>query len=210
VPDALSAVLDEARALGFLGPGEPAAHRTHSLGFAAAYDRVEPQPPARFCDLGAGGGVPGLVLAATWPTTRAVLLDASTRRCSFLEAAVARLGLSGRVEVACGRAEVLARDPSLEASFDLVCARSFAGPAATAECATRLLAADGLLLVSDPPASPEAARGPRWSEEGLARLSLRYLGTEPGPPAIASLRRAGPLDPAFPRRDGVPARRPLF
>ena len=62
----LVAILEESRALGFLGPGPVEGHLPHSLAFAAAVE----DPPARAVDLGAGGGLPGLVLAALiWPDT---------------------------------------------------------------------------------------------------------------------------------------------
>jgi 16S rRNA (guanine527-N7)-methyltransferase len=207
VADGLSVILAEARDLGLLGPGDPEAHRSHAEAFADAWAGLAPGPPERFCDLGAGGGVPGLVLACRWDGTQVALLEASGRRCDFLRRAVALLGLTGRANVLEGRAELLSRTPALEGAFPLVTARSFAAPAATAECATRLLAGSGRLMVSEPPESSSALR---WPPEGLAHLSLELERTIPGPPALAVLRRSGPVEDRYPRRDGVPARRPLF
>src|SRR5437660_8128574 len=114
--DALRAVLEESRRLGFLGPGPV---NPHIEGARALASLVGP-PPGRILDLGAGGGVPGLVLATEWPDADLTLLDASERRTSFLRAASERLGVASRVTVVEGRAEDLARSPALREQFTLV------------------------------------------------------------------------------------------
>jgi 16S rRNA (guanine527-N7)-methyltransferase len=206
VDDGLPAVLERARGLGFLGPGEPSTHLEHARAFVLAWGRLEPAPPERACDLGAGGGVPGLALAAAWPTTPIVLLDGSARRCAFLRDAVELLGWTGRVSVAEGRAEDLARG-ELEATQPLVVARSFGPPAVTAECAVRLLVPNGLLLVAEPPDADLAAR---WPAAPLAAIGLGpAVHAWPGP-RLAGLRRVGDVPSRIPRRVGVPAKRPLF
>ena len=68
--DALLAILAESKSLGFLGPGDPADHLSHALGFAEVALARLSTPPGDFADLGTGGGVPGLVLAAHWPDAR--------------------------------------------------------------------------------------------------------------------------------------------
>jgi 16S rRNA (guanine527-N7)-methyltransferase len=83
----LLGVLQEAADLGFLGPGAVWDHVGHAAGFLAAL-----RPAARVLDLGSGGGVPGLVLAAARPDAALVLLDASQTRTDFLKRAVGRLG----------------------------------------------------------------------------------------------------------------------
>ena len=52
-------------------------------------------------------------------------------------------------------AEAAGHDPLLRGQFDLVTARSFGRPAVTAECAAPFLRREGLLVVSEPPDSPE-------------------------------------------------------
>jgi 16S rRNA (guanine527-N7)-methyltransferase len=192
----VTAVLEEARDLGFLGPGPVEFHVEHALAYqpllaAAAGDAL---------DLGAGGGVPGLVLAAGEPGRRWVLLDGSTKRASFLERSVTALGLDN-VEVRCARAEEI---PDLRGRFGVVVARSFASPAVTAECAAPLLIVGGVLVVSEPP----AAGVDRW--HGAAEVGLGPAAVHPGPPALAVLRQERACPAAYPRRTGMPAKRPLW
>jgi 16S rRNA (guanine527-N7)-methyltransferase len=188
-----------------LGPGPVEAHLDHAEGMAAA---VGGAFRGRFLDLGSGAGVPGLILLALWPASTGVLLDARRRRCSFLEAAVSGLGLSDRASVACGRAEELARQPELRGVFDLVVARGFGSPATTAECGVGFLAAGGRLVVSEPPGEPDPER---WAAAGLAELGLRgpelWRGEGAG---IALFTAAEPAGERWPRRVGVPGRRPLW
>ncbi|MFL6243755.1 MAG: RsmG family class I SAM-dependent methyltransferase [Acidimicrobiia bacterium] len=162
----------------------------------------------RFLDLGSGAGVPGVVLLVLWPAATGVLLDARRRRCSFLEASVNELGLSDRGSVACGRAEELARWPGFRASFDMVVARGFGAPATTAECAVGFLGTGGRLVVSEPPGEPDRER---WPGAGLGELGLygpelrRAQGA-----GIAVFTAGGPAGERWPRRVGVPGRRPLW
>lgn len=200
----LVAILEESRALGFLGPGPVEGHLPHSLAFAAAVE----DPPARAVDLGAGGGLPGLVLAALiWPDTHWVFVEAQQKRGVFLTEAVSDLGLEHRVDVLIERAEVVGRDEAHRGQYDLVVARSFGRPAVVAECATPLLRVGGSLVVSEPPAGSEG----RWSAEGLTELGFGAVV-----PSVADGNHlvrcplASPTPDRYPRRVGQPTKRPLF
>jgi 16S rRNA (guanine527-N7)-methyltransferase len=192
-------VLEEARELGFLGPGPVGPHITHALGFAAAFSA----PPGRFVDLGSGGGLPGLVLAELWPDAQAVLLDSMERRTGFLAAAVEALGWGDRVEVVRERAEVYGREHRAE--FDAAVARGFAPPPVTAECAAPLLRMGGLLVVSEPP--EEAGR---WPADAIAELGLAVAGPVTGEARYQVLRQVTLCPEMYPRRVGVPGKRPLW
>jgi 16S rRNA (guanine527-N7)-methyltransferase len=216
----IESVLERSRRLGFLGPGSVRVHIEHARAFALGFGAT----PRRVLDLGSGGGVPGLVLAAeVWTGSEFVLLDAGERRIAFLEGAVADLGLAPRVGVVRARAEVAGRDPQLRGSFDAVVARGFGPPAVTAECGAPFLRPGGTLVVSDPPVDGEdaplgavssttapAARLDRWPAEGLARLGLVVERVWTEPFHHRALRLEHPCPDRYPRRDGVPARRPLF
>ncbi|MCI4354437.1 MAG: class I SAM-dependent methyltransferase [Thermoplasmata archaeon] len=202
-------VLTEARTRGFLGPGPVEHECRHAEDLALA---IEPFSGA-FLDLGSGGGVPGLVLAQQWPEARGVLLDSHQRRCSFLRTALARLGLEDRIQVACGRAESLARTPALREQFDLVVARAFAGPAATAECGVAFLTPSGRLVVTEPPHDPKETEvdAVRWPPAGLTELGFSgAVRVRHGEAGAVVLERSGALDERWPRREGVPAKRPRW
>jgi 16S rRNA (guanine527-N7)-methyltransferase len=106
----------------------------------------------------------------------------------------------------------------LRGEFDAVVARSFGPPAVTAECAAPFLVVGGRLVVSEPPGDDRDDEGigasaptpPRWPAKGLARVGLvgEAAWTEPFHYRSFVLER--PCPDEFPRRDGVPAKRPLF
>ena len=209
---AVRGALVRSAAFGYLG-GMPVDDQVeHALGFGVAVEGSWGSPPNSVVDLGSGGGVPGLILAACWPSSGFTLLDANERRTSFLAEEIDRLGWSGRVEVVRARAELAGRDPALTGGFEVVVARSFGAPAVTAECAARLLVEDGVLVVSEPPLADGAEDRDRWNPEGLA-----LLGLEAAAPirfrdryGYQVIRKVAPTPDRYPRRVGIPTKRPLF
>ena len=192
--------LEQARRLGFLGPGPVEPHIDHAGAFAMAIEGVR----GTVVDLGSGGGVPGLILALARPDLRVVLLDARATRCQFLGDAIEALEL--RAEVVEGRAEVLGRS-ALRGSAGAVVARSFGIPSATAECASPLLEVGGLLVVSEPPPPPQPDR---WPAAGLALLGLEATVRIGDGTTVQVLEQRTPCPDHYPRRDGVPTKQPLF
>ncbi len=201
---ALDEILEEARALGLLGPEPVERHIRHGQILAGRVD-----PPTSFLDLGSGAGVPGLVLALAWPTARGTLLEASGRRSEFCSRAIDRLGLSDRVAVVRARAEEAGREPGLRQGFTAVVARSFARPAVTAECAAPFLEVGGHLLVSEPPDANGSTA--RWPDEPLAELGLGPVATLTRDQVSSVVtEKLLPTPDRYPRRTGIPAKRPLW
>lgn len=200
------AVLQQSRALGFLGPTSLDEQIEHALAFITACDRT----PRHVLDLGSGGGLPGLVLAAlAWPDTSWCLLDGGTRRAAFLRQAITELAMAHRVTVDDRRAEDAGRDPAVRGGFDLVVARSFGKPAVVAECAAPFLEVGGYLVVSEPP-QEDVDVEERWPQDALTALGLLRRSYVPGPPAFVVLEQVSSCPDHSPRRVGIPAKRPLF
>lgn len=197
--DALVAQLERSRALGFLGPAAVEEHIDHAAGFLAALTDVV----GRVIDLGSGGGIPGLVLAVRRPDLDVVLVEAMAKRCAFLESAITALALSN-TRLVHGRAEIVGRS-ELRGSADAVVARSFGPPAVTAECAAPLLRVGGRLVVSEPPDA-----GERWPADRLAVLGLHLGPRSTSSPVVQVLTQEEACSDRYPRRDGMPAKRPMF
>ncbi len=202
-PDRLAAlrqVLERARSVGFLGPGPVDDHVANANRFVDALSAsgVGRGPVA---DLGAGGGVPGLVVSLADPSRELVLIDAAQKRCSFLVWALAELGLDGRSEVWCARAEELGREPRVRERFEAVVARGFGPPATTLECAAPLVRPGGWVIVSEPPTRR------RWPADGVGQLALVEAPPLPG---VARFERGPGLDDRYPRSAKQQQRAPLF
>ena len=161
----------------------------------------------RILDLGSGGGLPGLVLAVDRPALELTLLEARRRACRFLHEAVTSLARPGVVVVE-ARAEEAARWDELRESFDAVVARSFGPPPVTAECAVGFLRPGGRLVVSEPPEGADAS--PRWPVQGLDSLGFGAAVPGGGPGGSFVTLEKVRSDERWPRRVGVPAKRPLW
>ena len=204
----LTDLLLEARQRGFLGPGPVEPHLDHARAFVVAAQAA----PGRAVDLGAGGGLPGLVLAVEfWPETEWVFLDAQQKRTLFLQEAIEDLDLEDRVQVVTQRAEEFAREHDNRAAFDLVVSRSFGPPAVTLECAAPLLRPGGAFVASEP---PEGTAPGRWPDAGLETLGCSpaqgiVVGDDPEFHLVRIEQQVASPD-RYPRRVGIPAKRPLF
>ncbi len=173
-----------------------AGEARHLLASAA------PAPGARVVDIGAGGGVPGLVMAILRPDLRVVLVEADRRKAGFLLHAAAVCGCA-QVEVVSRRAEEVGHDPAHRGGYDLAVSRAAALAPVLCELALPLLRAGGRLvaLVTDAPRDARAA---------AAAAAACGGGTpEVVAPGILAITKVGPTPERFPRRPGVPARRPL-
>ena len=207
--DGLLTVLGRSQDLGFLGPKDIHGQLAHSVAFAEVVERLLPiherQRPG-LVDLGSGGGIPGLVIATLLPALKVCFVDSSQKRMLILDEHLDLLGLRARCEIVCTRAEEFGRTVQNRGRFDAVVARGFAGPGVTAECAAPLLRQGGWLVVSDAP--DESVD--RWPQDGLATVGLRRVETVRAPFHFFVGVQAGPCPSSFPRRVGIPEKRPIF
>jgi 16S rRNA (guanine527-N7)-methyltransferase len=99
---------------------------------------LQSTPEARILDVGAGAGLPGLVLAIAQPNWQVTLIDTVQKKAAFMQQAIATLGLKnaqavhGRVE------EFQAKTP-----FDLICSRAFSTIGNFIELSQHVLAEHG-------------------------------------------------------------------
>lgn len=162
-------------------------------------------------DIGSGGGFPGIPLAIA-TGFKITLVESIAKKASFLRDVVSELELP--VEVINGRAEELGRDPSYRARFASATARAVGGVTTVLELTIPLLAIGGVAVLQ------------RGTFDALERASasdaLLVLGATleseflcaPGDDAtdarrVLVVRKVEMTGGRFPRRAGVPAKRPL-
>jgi 16S rRNA (guanine527-N7)-methyltransferase len=188
-------------------------HFSESLAVAAALYRagvLKPGEGARTLDLGAGAGFPGLPMRIVHPALRLTILEATRKKTAFLEHLLARLGVED-VAVITGRAEAVAHEPAQRGGYDLVVARAVAPLAVLIELALPFLEVGGFL------ATPKGSRAPQEIADAGRALALcggHIVSAEPLPSPVSPLtlvlvEKLAPTPAAYPRRPGIPTKRPL-
>jgi len=144
-------------------------------------------------DVGSGGGAPGIPLAYALPDREVTLLEASRRKCDFLDRWTADLP---NLRVVCGRAEEQPVD-----RYGVAVAKALAPPPVAAEWCLPLVAPGGAVVLFV---------GPSAENDRVAGVAER-LAAEPAesPAGLIVLRKLGPTPEGFPRRPGAARKRPL-
>ena len=186
-------------------------HFADSLAVLLAVRDLRTAEP-RLVDVGSGAGFPGLPLKIVNPTWQVTLVEATRKKTAFLQHLVEVLGLEG-VEVVWARAEEVGRAPRYREQFDLATARAVAELAVLAEYALPLVRIGGRFVAqkgTEPEAELEAAC------RALELLGGEHVGTLPyelpgvaGPLHLVVVRKVAPTPAKYPRRPGMPEKRPL-
>ena len=173
---------------------------------------MRPSVSRKVIDVGAGAGFPGLPLKLVFPEIELALVESVSKKADFLKEVVAILGLSG-VEIHTGRAETLARQPGLRENFDVVLARGLARLPVLAEYTLPFCRVGGTVVT--------LKHGSMAAEIAQASNALRTLGgAEPqvhqvdvtgltDNRVVVAVEKVAPTPERFPRRPGIPAKRPL-
>ena len=167
---------------------------------AVAWDGKE-----RVIDIGSGGGLPAIPLALKLMRIQFSLLEANARKCAFLEHVAATLELRN-VRVLGGRAEELGHRPELREQFDRAISRAAAPPAVLLELALPFVKPGGDLIAEVSTVDPH-----------LLEPAARILGggaphleqPEPAGSRLLVVQKIGATPGTYPRRVGLPSRKPL-
>ncbi len=193
-------------------------HFLDSLSLFALADRY----PVRadrlaMIDVGTGAGFPALPLKIVCPSWRVTLLEATRKKCDFLEHVVATLGLAD-VRVVWGRAESAAGSPigsghAEREQYDLVVARAVAEMNTLAEYLLPFARVGGVCVAW----KGESVQGEVNAAKGAFTTLGGKLGTVkqvhvPGIEAkrhLVVVEKIAPTPNEYPRREGVPGKKPL-
>jgi len=194
-------------------------HFLDSLTVALALKEM----PSRTLDIGTGGGLPGVPLKILYPGIGLTLVDSVHKKAAFLHHLVDRLGLEG-VEVLAERAERLAHDERYRQRFDLVLSRGVAKLATLAELALPFCSLGGAFIAmkkgeidDEIDAAKQAIdilggrlrEVKRVSLGGSERDGWMRLG-ENEKRALVVVDKINHTPQRYPRRPGIPQKRPLF
>lgn len=186
------------------------AIRLHLVDSLCSLPEIDAAPPGPLCDMGTGGGFPGLPLSIATGRT-AVLVDSVSKKAKLVQQYIEENHLDSKVTAVGARLESLARERA--GDFAVVTARAVAPLPVLCELAAPLLGSGGhLIALKGDLSTAEHEAGLRAGEiVGLELVSRRdYVLPEGGEKrAVVALRKARQPSIALPRRDGVAQKRPL-
>jgi 16S rRNA (guanine527-N7)-methyltransferase len=186
-------------------------HFLDSLTVSLALPKPIP-PGLNLLDVGAGGGFPGIPLAITYPTLRVTLLEATAKKAAFLESTISKLGLKDALVIN-QRAEESAHEDGLRERYDVVVARALAELSVLAELTLPFCRLGGRVIAQK--------KGDITAEmaEALRAISILggmspevipvHLAEFPDARSLVVIEKVAHTPAAYPRRPGVPAKKPL-
>ncbi|MEM1446552.1 MAG: 16S rRNA (guanine(527)-N(7))-methyltransferase RsmG [Planctomycetota bacterium] len=167
---------------------------------------------AAVIDVGTGGGLPGIPLAIAKPELPFTLLEATGKKCAFLQGVIDALDLT-QVRVHNARAEDAGHDAGHRQRYDVAICRAVGPMPVLLELSLPLVKVGGRLL---------AMKGPRVEEEldasGDALVTLgagevavidAYPETFENDLVIVSVVKDSATPRAYPRASGLPKKQPL-
>ena len=197
----LTAIRDEA--------GIRTKHFLDSFSCVLAWKAV---PPANLIDIGTGAGFPGIPLKIIYPNTKVTLVESVGKKAMFSQHIVSLLGLEG-VNVIKARAEDLGQMREHREKYDWGIARAVAKMSVLAEYLLPLIQVGGSMLAQKGESGP--------AEVHAAENVIKLLGGEVRQlipvmlPGVVEERHLVLVDkvaatpPGYPRKPGVPAKKPL-
>jgi len=188
-------------------------HFLDSLTVALVWETLTPGADLRLIDVGTGAGIPGIPLKIVFPDIKLVLLDSVAKKAAFLHHLNHKLGLDD-VEIVVGRAEDVAREAPYRETFDIVLSRGVAPLATLVELTLPFCTIGGSFIAQKKGAIDQEIRqaikaigllGGRLRE--VKRVNLEEFTDKR---QLVIVDKVSPTPPLYPRRPGMPGKRPIL
>ena len=184
-------------------------HYLDSLTLSLVAAELESQ---RLIDVGSGAGFPGLPLAIAFPRLRVTLLDATARKLRFIDEVALALRLEN-VRTTHARAEDAGRDPTRREAYDIVVARALARLPVLLEYTLPFCRLGGRVIAMTGASAHDEASAAAHAMEALggelSAIEAVKLPTLDRARHLVVINKIQPTPDRYPRRAGIPARKPL-
>lgn len=184
----------------------------HFLDSLSCLTALPPTPGLRVIDVGTGAGFPGVPLKIARPDIELTLLEATGKKVDFLEHLVKCLRLEG-VTIINARAEEVGHLRQHREAYDWVLARAVAGMRVLAEYLLPLCRLGGRCLAQK---GEDALQEVSEANDAIHLLGGRVdqlkaveLPTVAETRYLVTIAKIAATPPKYPRRPGMPAKRPL-
>lgn len=164
----------------------------------------------RVIDVGSGAGFPGMPLIIVRPDMHMTLLEAQGKRCDFLRAVKEELGLE-RLEIVQDRAEIAGQNAAYRERFDRATARAVAPLNLLCEYLLPFVKVGGAAVCWKGPAVLEEEEDGQAAAAALGGAIERIIdvGPEDTKHTLVMIGKTEKTSPQYPRKNGIPAKRPL-
>jgi len=187
-------------------------HFLDSLTIFSVLDNSRPYENLNILDVGTGAGLPGIPLKIAIPGIKLTLVEATGKKTEFLNYILSVLSLKN-VEVVTGRAEELAHNPDYRACFNTVVSRAVASLATLAELTLPFCPTGGTVIAPKKgdirKEIKEALKAIETLGGSLREVRLVELGDLIDDRYLVIIDKVSPTPDKYPRRPGIPEKRPL-
>ena len=168
---------------------------------------------ATIADIGTGAGFPSMVLKIIRPDLDITLIESVKKKTAFLEHLKDKLGIDN-VNILPLRAETVGQDPTHRGQYDWVTARAVAKLPTLIEYMLPLCKIGGYCIAMK---GSSALAELRQAEDAIEVLGGKFatlhtvqLPEVNEPHMLVVIEKIRPTPSAFPRREGIPTKRPIL
>ena len=183
-------------------------HFLDSLSLAGALPS-ELATAENFIDIGAGAGFPGIPLKIAFPALSGLLVEATGRKTEFLRNVAAMLELPN-LEIRHDRAETLGRRDGFREGFDLIFARAVAPMPVLAELTLPLCRVGGVAALHKTRAASDEIAAAHRAIETMGGKIREVVSAGGDNKVLVVIDKVRETPANYPRRPGIPSKRPLL
>lgn len=159
-------------------------------------------------DVGTGAGFPGLVMAVAREDIRMTLLEAQQKRCIFLQAVCDALELKN-VTIIHDRAETLGKSEAHREQYDRAVARAVAPMNVLCEYLLPFVQVGGMAVCWKGPQVENEKEDGNAAAHKLGGRAMQLMAMGQGGHVVACVEKTEKTLPQYPRKNGIPTKRPL-